>query len=371
MTLQKKHVFLSAIVLMVTTAFSSVVRADEVDDYLVQIMEKKKIPGLQLAVIKNNKIVKTAYYGIANVEKKLPVSEQTPFPINSMTKAFTGVAIMQLVSQNKLSLSDEISKHLPNLPATWQSLTIKQLLTHTSGLPEIMSGQLVELIGDGTADSAWETVQTLPMEFKANSQFKYNQTGYILLGKLIDKISGQRFVDVISKHQLQPAKMVVTEGASFSNSNEETQPKAIQYFYQTSEQQQPDSLDLSFPPFLGTAAGMSSTAIELAQYVIAMQQDKLLDAKRRKELWSPAVLDNGKTSGFSELENGYAMGWQVVGREKHPAVSATGAGASTLIIYPEDGVAIIVLTNLLGSSPINFVDQIASFYIPGMISGDK
>ena len=111
---------------------------------------------------------------------------------------------------------------------------------------------------------------------------------------------------------------------------------------------------------------MSATATELAQYAIALEQEKLLDKKYLKELWTPTRLNNGKTAGFSELENGYALGWQTILREQHPAVSASGGDSNSTVIYPEDNLAIIVLTNKLGSLPIFFIDEIAGFYFPEM-----
>src|SRR5215468_5458528 len=108
---------------------------DNVDTYLRSQMQKRGIPGLQIAVVRHGKIVKLAAYGLANVQDSIPTTNQTLFTINSITKAFTGVAIMQLVEAGKLDLAARVSSYLDNLPAAWQAVTIRQLLTHTSGLP--------------------------------------------------------------------------------------------------------------------------------------------------------------------------------------------------------------------------------------------
>jgi tetratricopeptide (TPR) repeat protein len=112
---------------------------------------------------------------------------------------------------------------------------------------------------------------------------------------------------------------------------------------------------------------MNSTAKELSQWIIALQNNELLNNKTTlSEMWTPALLNNGETGGFSNLLNGYAMGWPVVSRSEHPAIVSIGGGRSGLFIYPKDNMAIIILTNLQGSLPESFIDEIAGFYIPEM-----
>src|SRR5690606_28395009 len=105
-------------------------QADIIDVFIKNEMQKRGIPGLQLAIVKEGKIIKTGNYGLANVQDSIPVSNQTVFPINSLTKAFTGVAILQLVEEGKLKLSAPVSDYLDHLPASWNSVTIQQLLSH-------------------------------------------------------------------------------------------------------------------------------------------------------------------------------------------------------------------------------------------------
>jgi len=355
-----KRLILISSILLTTTH----VHGDELDDFIHKIMAHKKIPGLQLAIVKDNKIVRTGNYGISNVQDGVLVSDKTIFPINSMTKLFTGVAIMQLVEQDKLVLTAPISTYLSDLPPKWRTLTTKQLLAHTSGLPDIMTGRGFELISLKATD-AWEQVKTLPFESPSNSRYSYNQTGYVLLGMIIDKLSGQPFVDFITEQQLQKIKMSKTILSGFAYPQLSIPNQARQYRYDNNGKL--NNINGKWPLFLRPAAGMSSTATELAQYAIALQQGELFEKPNSlAKLWSPQILNNGKIGGFGNLQNGSALGWQVIVREKHPAVSATGANASTLIIYPEDNLSIVVLGNLSGGEPIFFIDEIAGFYIPEM-----
>ena len=132
------------------------------------MMRKRNIPGLQVAVIRHGRIAMLGAYGVANLQDKVPVTDDTVFSINSATKSFTGVAVMQLVEDGKLALDAPVSRYLEGLPAAWQPVTIRQLLTHTSGLPDILiapTGQGTgALVGDGSEASAWEpeTVSTPP-----------------------------------------------------------------------------------------------------------------------------------------------------------------------------------------------------------------
>ena len=174
-------------IISVSIAFLSIlnfsVNADEIDDFLLKKMQDKQIPGLQIAIIKINKIIKIANYGIANIQDNIAVTDDTVFTINSMTKSFVGVAIMQLVEKGKLTLTDKASSYVADLPDAWLDITIKQLLTNTSGLPEIESG--TSLISPEGDEASWNLVKTLPMAAKANTKFQYTSTNYLLLGKII------------------------------------------------------------------------------------------------------------------------------------------------------------------------------------------
>ncbi|WP_249122746.1 serine hydrolase domain-containing protein [Pseudoalteromonas sp. M8] len=150
--------------LLWSALFSSLVKAESVDKLIKTLMKERHIPGLQLAVVKDDKIIKQGSYGFADLQHQVPVTEQTLFPINSMTKAFTGVAIVQLAEQGYLNIDDEIGKHLPDLPKAWQQLKINQLMGHTTGLPPILaSNYALETIVPNDIDASWQAVQKQPL----------------------------------------------------------------------------------------------------------------------------------------------------------------------------------------------------------------
>jgi len=336
---------------------------DGIDKFLKDKMLKGNIPGAQLAIVKDGAIVKLGNYGFANVQDSIPVKTNTVFTLNSITKAFVGVAIMQLVERDKLNLSLPISTYLKDLPAAWGTVTTLQLLSHTSGLPDIVDEE-TNLISPEGEDASWKKVQTLPMDFKPGEMFRYNQTNYLLLGRIIDKLSGMPFAEFITKEQLQVVGMPYTIKAGFGGSGDVIARSAGAY---RSKKGKLVNMYFSLPPSLQTAAGMHGTAKEVADWIIALQNKELLKKETSlKSLWTPAVLNNGKTGGFSRLLNGYAAGWPTAARAEHPAAAAVGGNRSAIFVYPADNLSIILLTNLAGAFPDSFMDELAGFYIPDM-----
>jgi CubicO group peptidase (beta-lactamase class C family) len=342
---------------------------DSVEAFLHSQMQKRRIPGLQVAVVRHGKIVLLGAYGLANVQDSIPATNRTLFTINSIAKAFTGVAIMQLVEEGKLDIAAPVSRYLDGLPAAWQAVTLQQLLTHTSGLPSYMDdiGKMVSNEGD---DASWAKVQTLPMEFAPGEQFSYNPTNYLLLGQIIDKLSGQSFTQFITERQLQVMGMPLTV---FVDSHDVVPHSARGYTFFRDVGGEPRRTDMlgnifeEVPPFLRTSSGMSSTAEEMARWIIGLQGGQLLKAKTSlTTLWTPGVLNDGSLGGFSKLLNGYALGWPTATRPEHRAVASIGGARSALFIYPDDDLAIVILTNLQGAFPEEFIDEVAGYYIPGM-----
>jgi CubicO group peptidase (beta-lactamase class C family) len=303
--------------------------------YLKKEMRDLGIPGMQVAVVRHQKIVFLASLGIAELGNTVPVTNNTVFPIASATKAFTGVALMQLVEAGKLELAAPISRYLDGLPVSWQKVTIRQLATHISGLPNVVNNDTGELVtgvqiasaGESDVDAAWNKVQTLPIEFSPGEKYSYNQTNYILLGKVIDKLSGQPFTQFIREHQLDSVDMRSTV---YADDSEVVPHRARSYsnirFSKDGQMEHTPSLTeqyVRFPPQFLTAAGLTTNAEDLAHWIIALEQHRLLkEESSLAELWTPSILK-------------------------------------------QDNVAVVILTNLQGSMPERFIDRVAAYYIPG------
>lgn len=344
--------------------------ADNVEALLRREMRERRIPGLQVAVVRRGKVVLLRSFGIANIQNSIPVTDKSIFPINSCTKAFTGVAMMQLAEEGKVDLSAPVSTYLDGLPASWRPVTVRQLLTHVSGLPNILNildRNTGKLIGRDDEDSAWAKVQALPMEFPTGERFSYNQTNYVLLGKIIDKYSGEPFARFFSERQFRAAGMPNTV---FGDSRDVIPNYTPSYRYVRNIDGHvlgEDKLIFAyaeFPPFRRTASGLNSTAEDIAHWIIALQEGRLLKTKAAlKTLWTAGKYNNGSPTQW-------ALGWVTKPRPKHSAIIATGGGRAAFFVYPDDDLAVVVLTNLAGAFPEEFIDELAGFYDPEISASD-
>ena len=366
-----KRVILLALVLFTLPATALCQSANAKSEALLRReMRERRIPGLQAAVVQNGKIVLLTSLGTADLQSATPVTNSSVFGIYSCTKAFTGVALMQLVEDGKLDLSAPVSRYLDGLPNAWQPVTIRQLLTHVSGLPNIL--RALDPVNYGftsgsNEETVWTKTKAMPLEFTPGERFSYNQTNYALLGKIIDKLAGKPFAEVFRERQFNVAAMAHT---GFGDSRDIT-PNMVRTYARVKQldgQKFPAEKLVhdyaEFPPFRRTASGMNSTAEDLARWAIALQQGKLLRTKSALQtLWTAGTFNNGSPAQW-------ALGWVTKPRPQHSAVIATGGGRTAIYVYPEDDLAVIVLTNLAGSFPEEFVDELAGFYNPEISASD-
>lgn len=345
-------------------------KTSNVEAIIHREMKGRRIPGLQIAVVQHGKIILNKSYGIANIDDSIKVNSKTIFAINSCTKVFTGVAIMQLVEDGKINLSAPVSKYLDDLPANWQAITIKQLLTHVSGLPDIvrLNPDANPGFGEWTEDKAWEKIKTFPMDFPTGEQTLYNQTNYVILGKIITKLTGKPFVQVFKERQFQIVGMPNTV---FGDSRDIIPHFAPTYKYtnningQKLNEEKLVHFYSEFPNFDRAGSGLNSISEEVAKWIIALQQDKLFKKKATLDtMWTAGSYNNGKPTPW-------ALGWGITKlRPKHKAIGMSGGGRSAFLVYPDDDLAIVVLTNLAGGTPEDFIEEIASCYIPEIAASD-
>lgn len=334
---------------------------------LKQEIQKEKIPGCQIVVIKNDQIIISEAIGLADVAFSIPVDDSTIFSINSIAKIFAATAIMQLVEDGKINLTNPISNYLEKLPLEWEKITVKQLLSHTSGLPDIEDLESGGLIGGKGEEFAWNKVRKEPLQFKAGERFNYNATNYLLIQKLIEKYGGMNYERFLIEKQFDPAGI---KNISFGNSFDVAKDKSATYSYYlkdklTNEYVKGEKLyEISeeFSPILRADAGAFSTVGALTKWIISLQSGEFITDESIREMWSAVPLNNGKYDGFGGPLDGYAYGWPVIMRAEHPAVAPIGGGRAALIVYPKDDLTIILLTNLTGSSPQRIIEKVAPHY---------
>lgn len=379
---------LAALSLFVFAA-SGVAHADATDDYVHRQMAEKKIPGLSLAVIRDGRVVKEAAYGKASIELNVPVTLDTSFPLASMTKIFTAAAVMQLVEEGRISLDEPVVKILPQLPPTWSAVTIRHCLSHTSGLPDVLTDDLNLRTVSGDRDAALAEVAKQALK-PAGAASVYNQTGYVLLGMIIEKISGSSYGDFVRSRVFNPGGM---KNASFGDAWAIIPGRADLYTNLDITSDHTKLLARDGQPVVLTdkilhygskympdylaPAGLSNGSIrDLVSFEAALSQGKLLKPASLEEMSAPYKLSDGKDGFFGLAFASVPM--NLFGKSAasktgetfgpYATVSYGGGAATWRMAIPEKHLVVIVLTNLQGASPQNLAADIATLYEPSLLT---
>lgn len=313
---------------------SAEVRADKVDDFLKAEMEKQQIPGLALMVIKDGKPIKTEGYGVANLEWNVPVTTDTVFEIGSMTKQFTAACILLLAEDGKLSLDDKISQHLKNTPSAWADITIRHLLTHTSGIKNYTVLDGFELSKHLTQAQFIEKMSALPLAFQPGTSWSYCNSGYNLLGFIIENASGKSYWDYLRERIFQPLQMTNTTSRLPSI----IVPHRAAGYELTNHVHINRDYDLTD---LFSAGAIISTITDIAKWNAALSGDALLKASSKEQWWTPVKLNDGKTKN-------YGFGWFLDPLDGHKDIGhggSTSGFSSTIQRFPDDKLSVLILTN--------------------------
>ena len=337
----------------------SIVDANDLAKQSIQtIMKEQRIPGLQIAVVKDGGIVLSESYGLANVENNIPASRTTRFPLNSATKAFTGVAVMQLAEDGLVDLDAPVSQYLDDLPLAWRGILVRQLLGHTSGLPDMVDQQ--GAIEGGSEEAAWRLVKSRPVAASPGETFSYNQTNYALLAKIISKQSKVPYEHYIFERQFAVAGMA---RSTFGDSYDLVPNAATIYAYSSrgrSAQNEDRPLSHWFyeiPYGLWAGGGIQTTADEVAHWLVSLSNGKMMSQASLKRMWTPEKLKDGANGEW-------AKGWPVLQTQPEWQIAGIGGARAAFIVYPEQRLAVIVLTNLAGANPQRFIPRIAELYRP-------
>ncbi len=317
---------------------SVVARADALDDYIQQEMHHRRIPGLAVALVHRNGEVDTRAYGQANIESGSPVTSSSVFEIGSLTKQFTAAAVLMLVEEGRLSLEDKTSAHLTGIPAGWQAVTIRQLLNHTSGIKDFLDqpGFNAMRRSDHTPNDLLALVTGEPLDFPPGAKFEYSNSNYLLLGMLIEHLSGQPYGQFLHDRIFAPLGMHHTR----TNKSAEIIVGRVRGYTRVPGQTQNA---VFFSPTNAFGAGnLISNITDLARWDAALYEGKLLTPESYRELWTP--------SSASQADGDpYGFGWDIKTENEHRLFAHAGniTGFSSAILhYPDDHFTLIVLTNL-------------------------
>src|SRR5690348_4236424 len=182
---------------------------DSIDRYMAAELRRDRIPGVSVAVLRGDSVVLARGYGYANLEHRVPATDSTVYQSGSVGKQFTAAAIVMLAEQGRLSLDDSITRFLPDGPATWRGITIRHLLTHTSGIADYTDSTL-DTRRDYTEDQLVRLAAQRPLEFAPGDRWNYSNTGYVLLGIIIHRVTGVFYGDFLKDHVFRPLGMRTT-----------------------------------------------------------------------------------------------------------------------------------------------------------------
>ena len=339
---------------------SASAKADNIDEYVQSELRDQKIPGLSIAVVRNGEIIKAQGYGLANVELNVPVTPETIFQSGSVGKQFTATLAMMLVEEGKLSLDDPISKYIADAPAIWQGITLRHLLTHTSGLSNNIYNRL-NMRQDYTEDELVKEIAATPLDFQPGEQWNYSNPGYVMMGIIIHKATGKFYGDLLREKIFTPLGMttarIIDEADIIPN-------RAAGYRLVDGELKNQEWV----APKLNTTAdgALYITALDMAKWAAGLDSGKLLSRASFDQMWTPVKLKGGKVEqygfgwGFGEVRGHRVIehggGWQGFSAQISRYLGGKAGDKA------DDKLTVIVLTNLAGGRPGRIAKGIAGLY---------
>ena len=325
----------------------------QVDAYITSETAQHSFRGAVL-VGKDGEIVFKKAYGMADEEWDVANTTTTKFRIASLGKQFAAACILLQQERGFLNVHDRISRYLPGLPETWQPITIHQLLTHTSGIPNYTSSPEIARI-DRTGATPQEMVALVrdkPLDFQPGTKWSYSNTGYILLGMIIEKTSGLRYNDFLKKNILDPIGM---SSSGYDRATEIIKQRASGYQTKEGRLENADFIDMSVPY---AAGDIYSTVEDMYRWNEALAQEgKLLSAESLKEMFTeyPEATREGQHYGYGVVISRLKFGKLLY----YHGGGITGFSTS-IQRYPAERVCIVVLSNLEDYKPWELGDHIAA-----------
>lgn len=350
-----------------TFLFCSAVIAQtgKIDEAIRKEMTKRNIAGASVIVVRNGKVVFKKGYGFANIEQSIPATPETKFQIASATKPFTATAIMLLIEDGKIALDEKAAKYLPKLPAQYGEVTIRELLTQTSGVSrDLRTGNN----DDFTIDQFWQRLATAPVSFQPGERWEYSNTNYILLTMIIESVTKKSYGEFLSARIFKPLKMKNTVYLEPPGTGKN---RAVGY----------DWTENAFRPspyFSGGfgAGGLVSTVTDMAKWDAALNTEKLLKRGSLEQIFTPAKFADGRVVNFDfrDAPTSYGFGWFLTEYRGHKIATHGGvlSGFSAQIMrFPDDKITIIVNSNgKSGADRIGYAEflaaTVADAYVPNL-----
>jgi CubicO group peptidase (beta-lactamase class C family) len=324
-----------------------------IDEYIKSEMQKQKIPGVSLAVIKDGKPIVVKGYGLANVEHQVPVKPETVFQSGSVGKQFTATAVMMLVEEGKINLDEKIGKYLGDVPEAWQNITVRHLLSHTSGMTDYPRD--FDFRKDYTEEELLKRAKEVPPAFQPGEKWQYSNLGYVTLGIMIGKVAGKFYGDVLQERIFRPLGMTT---ARIISEADIIQNRASGYVLVKGELKHHQWVS----PSLNTTAdgALYLTALDMIKWDEALANGKVLKKASLDQMWTPVKLNSGMT-------HPYGFGWAVRSVNDRRVIEHGGAWQgfkAHISRYPDNSLTVIVFANLIQTNQSKLANGVAALIDP-------
>lgn len=325
--------------------------ADEIDALFDATLQRDRVPGMALLVMHTGKPVRVSTYGLANVEHQVPVKHDTMFQSGSLGKQFTATAMLLLQERGRLSLEDRIGKYLPEPPAAWAPITLRELLDHTSGIhdSEEDGGEVFDLRHEYTDEEIVKIAYSYPLSYPPGTRWKYNNMGYILSGIVITRVTGMFYGDFLIKEVFRPLGMRTARVISDSD----IVPNRAGGYVRT-----PTGIrnqDFASAALNATADGSLYLSLDdWSAWIAAMDRGALLTRASWNELWA-----RGKTRDGHLTEHGFC--WDHLQLAGHEVLEFDGSWQgfrSAIERDPATGYTVVVLANLAEAEPVPLAREV-------------
>lgn len=334
---------------------------DAVDRFIRAEMDKRHIPGLSLAIVKNGRLVKARGYGFADLEQGTAATPETVYDLGSIGKSFTATAVMILVERGRIGLDDKIRRHLPDLPAAWDDVRVRNLLNHTSGIPDYTSAPGLDWKRDYTPDELIALAAARPPHFDPGQRWRYVNTNYLLLDRIVEAVSGQTWDAFLAGEVFAPLGMAATR----RQTQDVVLHRAAPYDGDSKTRTFRNTGYMSPTLFVNGSGGLLSTVLDLARWDAALYGDRIVKQSTLRQMWQRTTLPDGTVKN-------YGFGHDVEEFQGRPWIGHSGAlpGYETHIgRFVDDKLTVILLTNRIGTGARELAGLVAEVYQPKRASG--
>lgn len=352
---KKFGVLLFFVTTLLTGKFTGAQDLDNTFDKLLSENYSGENPGVAALVYKDGEVLYRKAFGMANLELKVPMKPENVFEIGSITKQFTSVSILMLMEQGKLSLDDEIAKFIPDYPTKGKKITVHHLLNHTSGIKSYtnMENFRSQARTDMSPEALIDVFKNEQMEFDPGEEWNYNNSGYILLGHIIEEVSGKPYAEFVSENIFKPLGM---KNSQYGSKTQLIPNRASGYTPIENGYRNADYLSMSLPYAAGS---LMSTIDDMLLWHKCVHNNTLIKPESKAYAFTNTKLNNGKPTY-------YGYGWQTDEVNGIPSIEHGGGifGYVTQGIYvPQDNVYVILLTNTNGKSPQDTAVKMAAYTV--------